>query len=402
MFVGTFEIGAELFSFGASRYLELARWFPSVLAFGGYGNEREARVMCRTLMAKTSDERDWLEDRRGWRQYFDIEVPRNPVLIELGGAITILDSDGGGYIDATIRDHGLAPGWHAAHVHVIDKKDLIRHKRALLQESSWTMAGRARLARRAKRLGIRLGPPVRVPVRIIGDSEKVGIISDVDDTIVVTDVPRPLLAARNAFVTRPSDRKPVPGMAHFLQSLRVVALRAAGTRTPGWLSTRADEPVASIPPPAIYLSTGAWNTAPMLRKFLRHMGFPLGTVLLRPWGITDTGFPPSGIEHKLGQFARLTEMVPHVKWLLLGDDGQHDPLIFTKIGEQYPDRVAGVFLHCLSKREHVLAHGSLQPMEQTPQMPPGIPVVLGDDGFTLTEKIHSEQFEAVLSNLLRS
>src|SRR5699024_12670084 len=50
-------------------------------------------------------------------------------------------------------------------------------------------------------------------VRIIGDDSTFGIISDIDDTVMVTSLPRPFLAAWNTFVLSEHARSPVAGMA---------------------------------------------------------------------------------------------------------------------------------------------------------------------------------------------
>ena len=50
-------------------------------------------------------------------------------------------------------------------------------------------------------------------VRIVGPGTRLGLVSDIDDTVIVTMLPRPLVAFRNAFLLRESARTPVPGMA---------------------------------------------------------------------------------------------------------------------------------------------------------------------------------------------
>ena len=54
---------------------------------------------------------------------------------------------------------------------------------------------------------------VRASVRVIGPRTRVGLVSDLDDTVIVTMLPQPLVAFRNAFLLRESARTPVPGMA---------------------------------------------------------------------------------------------------------------------------------------------------------------------------------------------
>ena len=153
-----------------------------------------------------------------------------------------------------------------------------------------------------------------MPVLVVGTTVTHGIISDIDDTVLSTSLPRPMIAAWNTFMRSEGARRPVPGMATMYREL---------------LAEHPDAPV-------IYLSTGAWNTAPLLTRFLRRSGFPAGPMLLTDWGPTNTGWFRSGQEHKHAQLHRLARELPHVKWLLVGDDGQHDPKIYTEFTAPAP------------------------------------------------------------------
>ena len=53
----------------------------------------------------------------------------------------------------------------------------------------------------------------------MGDEESIGVISDIDDTVLVTALPRPFLAFWNTFVRHEESRRPVPGMAELYRTL---------------------------------------------------------------------------------------------------------------------------------------------------------------------------------------
>ena len=343
----------------AVRYLDWGRWYPDMLGYGGYGSTDAARIMGRVLMTRKDDQRAWLGGKAGWHQYVDVHVAGQPVLVRLGDSTAILESDEGGYIDVRIYGHGLKPGWHHAQMQVINRSDWKR-------SADKSLAG-------LRAAGVRLGKPRSFPVRIIGPDETVGVISDVDDTIMVTMMPRPLQAAKAAFLEKADSRQPVPGMAKLLSRLGQTNV---GTEAPS---------------PVIYLSTGAWNVAPTLRRFLHVHGYPRGGLLLRPWGLNASGLAPSGTKHKVTQFERLTDLLPHVRWYLLGDDGQHDPATFTTIARRYPDRVAGIFIRNLSGAEHVLQHGSASPRHALGDIPGHIPVFTGADGHELARAFTAQR-----------
>lgn len=370
-----------------SRYLKAARWKPAITSLGGYGSETEARVLGRVLMTLRGSERSWLIEKRGWRQFFDTQVPREPVLIKLGKTVQVLRTDSGGYIDATLCGHGLKSGWHDAEIYLIHRSDLRGHERELAKTKDGI-----ELARLGLELGIRLTRPTRIPVRILGSEETVGIVSDVDDTVMVSMVPHKLLALRYAFVDKVSSRQTVPGMSHFLRALRRDIPRLGPPES------------KQVRVPLMFLSTGAWNTITVLRHFLRSRNFPRATILLRPWGMSAQGLPSRGPAFKRKELERLVGMFPQVRWILIGDNGQHDPEIFTAFAKSHPGAVAAVAIRTLLPFQHISAHGS--PAERTSlqvsDLPPGLPVIFGSDGYHLLREAQTTRFRAQLSRRLRT
>ncbi|NKX51942.1 App1 family protein, partial [Arthrobacter deserti] len=162
-----------------------------------------------------------------------------------------------------------------------------------------------------------------------------GVVSDVDDTVMVTALPRPFLAAWNTFVLDEHARTPTPGMA--------VLLERIARCHPG--------------SPVLYLSTGAWNVAQTLTRFLSRNLYPDGPLLLTDWGPTHDRWFRSGQQHKHAELIRLAEEFPQVKWLLIGDDGQHDEAIYADFAQRFPDRVAAIAIRQPSASEAVFAGG---------------------------------------------
>ncbi|HBS76090.1 MAG TPA: ACP synthase, partial [Microbacterium sp.] len=109
--------------------------------------------------------------------------------------------------------------------------------------------------------------------------------------------------------------------------------------------------------PVVYLSTGAWNIAPTLMRFLRRHLYPPGATLLTDWGPTHDRWFRSGQLHKSENLRRLAAEFPDITWLLIGDDGQHDDEIYTRFASEHPGNVAAVAIRRLSPTEAVLAGG---------------------------------------------
>jgi phosphatidate phosphatase APP1 len=266
---------------------------------------------------------------RGWRSFVTAPVANARVRVRLGGpggAEHEVVSDRSGYVDAVVP-HDLPPGWHELSLQVEDRD------------------------------------PVPARVRVVPAAPALGLVSDIDDTVMVTSLPRPLIAAWNTFVVHEHARRAVPGMAAMYR--RVLAEHGDG--------------------PVVYLSTGAWNVAPTLARFLERHGYPPGPLLLTDWGPTNSGWFRSGREHKRAALERLTEELPQVRWLLVGDDGQHDPQLYTGMARHRRERVAAIAIRRLSPTEQLLAHGTPAPVSGTEDA--GVPVVAGPDGSALEPRV---------------
>ena len=150
---------------------------------------------------------------------------------------------------------------------------------------------------------------------IVDEDVDFGMVSDIDDTVMVTALPRPFLAAWNTFVLDEHARTPVAGMAVLYERL-----------------TRAHPGI-----PVIYLSTGAWNVVPDPRAGSSAATCTrAGTLLLTDWGPTHDRWFRSGREHKRSNLRGSPREFPTMRWLLVGDDGQHDPRALRRLRRRAP------------------------------------------------------------------
>ena len=133
---------------------------------------------------------------------------------------------------------------------------------------------------------------------------------------MVTALPRPFLALWNTFVLNERARMATPGMAVLLDRLKV------------------EHPEA----PVIYLSTGPWNAAPTLARFIARNLYPSGALLLTDWGLTHDRWFRSGQEHKRRNLELLAQEFPNMRWLLFGDNGQHDEEIYSGFAQKHRTR----------------------------------------------------------------
>jgi phosphatidate phosphatase APP1 len=271
----------------------------TIVPYTGYGATGWTRVLGRVVLARADGAARQRADKvRGWRSFFSIPVSDVEVTVSAGGMEQRVSPNRGGVVDSRVETD-LAPGWHTITLRTDDTE------------------------------------PVSSPVFIVDPATRFGIVSDIDDTVMVTALPRPFLAAWNTFVLDEHARTPVAGMAVLYERLR------------------REHPAS----PVIYLSTGAWNVAPTLTRFLDRNLYPAGALLLTDWGPTHDRWFRSGQEHKRTSLARFAAEFPELKWLLIGDDGQHDEALYGEFAAAHPQNVAAVAIRQLSTGEAVLAGG---------------------------------------------
>ena len=231
---------------------------------------------------------------------------RAKVLITVGDARCRSRSDRGGYLDHRVVQHDLAPGWRTI---------------SLRTEHS---------------------APVDCDVPVVGPDAEFGLVSDIDDTVLTTWLPRPMIAAWNSFVRDESNRQSIPGMARFYHQ---------------YLNAHPGAPM-------IFLSTGAWNTYDFLTRFLQRTITPGGRCC-SPIGARPT---PAGSARAWSTSAPACSawplIFPTLDWLLVGDDGQHDPEIYAEFAHTHPTTWRRWRSAQLSPAEQVLAHGTNMPLDE--------------------------------------
>jgi phosphatidate phosphatase APP1 len=304
------------------------RWnfIPQTIAYQGYGSTEWVRVLGRVVLTTkpapgSKAERaaqNGNQNIRGWRAFTSVPIQFTEVEIEIDGMTTRAQADRGGLVD-TVVPVSLTPGWHTA---------------VLRAEGT---------------------EPAKASVFVISPETTLGIVSDIDDTVMVTALPRPFLALWNTFVLNERARMATPGMPVLMDRLKIRYPEA----------------------PVIYLSTGPWNAAPTLARFLTRNMYPSGALLLTDWGLTHDRWFRSGQEHKRRNLELLAQEFPNMRWLLFGDNGQHDEEIYSHFAQQHAEHVAAICIRQLSASEAVLAGGHSETGDHTGS---AVPWIYSPDG----------------------
>jgi phosphatidate phosphatase APP1 len=147
-----------------------------------------------------------------------------------------------------------------------------------------------------------------------------GVISDIDDTIVRTNATS-LLGMARSITRNAAARLPFEGVKDLYRALHVERN------------------------PIFYVSSSPWNLYDLLHDYMDINGIPHGPMFLQDWGIEETVLVlASHTEHKLAQIQSLVDYYPDLKFVLIGDSGQHDPEIYLRVIQTHADRILAAFI----------------------------------------------------------
>ncbi|MGD9619539.1 MAG: App1 family protein [Mycolicibacterium sp.] len=151
------------------------------------------------------------------------------------------------------------------------------------------------------------------------------VISDIDDTILLTGLTEGVAMVTRTLLREADQRTAIAGMAALYRGLARGVPTRGGNRRPA--------------PTFFYVSTGSWSFYPMLQEFVGLRGFPQGPMFLTDWGPTERYLRRSGAEHKRTAIRRLFQAYPSMRFVLIGDSGQRDPLTYEEMAREFPGRV---------------------------------------------------------------
>ncbi len=163
------------------------------------------------------------------------------------------------------------------------------------------------------------------PVLQVDARAQYGVISDIDDTVLHSSILDWKTAAQLAFLHNARTRKPLLGVAALYQALQ------RGTRGKG-------------ANPFFYVSNSPWNLYDLLEDFLELNGIPYGPISLRRLGLDEHETMGPGDGQKFERVRDLMQRYPTLRWVLLGDSGQADAEVYSRIVEEFGNRVIAIYI----------------------------------------------------------
>lgn len=276
-----------------------------VYPYRGFGTKDQVWLFGRILVDRglehaTEDDSLWKNFRMSVKRFASDEIPGVRVRVRFGDAEEEVLSDTEGYYTSKIEPIDLPDStklWHPVEVTLVDPLD-----------------------------------PRKDRLRAIGEAQipspacDIGIISDVDDTVIRTEATSALTMLRLTLFHNAHSRTPFAGVSAFYRALQVGASRQEMR-------------------PFFYVSSSPWNLYDLLVDIFDLQDLPAGTFFLRDLGFDESKFVKSKHDaHKLAEIERVMTVYPDMQFVLIGDSGQRDPEIYQQVVADFPGRVKVIYI----------------------------------------------------------
>lgn len=164
-----------------------------------------------------------------------------------------------------------------------------------------------------------------------------GIISDIDDTFLVSYTLNPLKKLYHLLFKNVNSRKVFEDVVPHFQ-----ALSTAGRSGNGELNA------------FFYVSSSEWNLYRFLVTFTEIHQLPKAVLLLKDIKTSLTNFfwtGRGGHNHKFEKIKHILEFYPNLEYVLIGDDSQHDPYLYEAISKIFPLTVKAIYIRQTGKHQ---------------------------------------------------
>lgn len=274
-----------------------------VLPYRGFANQQNAYIEGRVLEPKVIAEA--LKETSSMQNFWNMlkqlesdEVAFCPIQISLNGQTYQVQADEEGYFRLTMPVQKAAvEQWLTTQIIIPDSY----------------------LPKRSRNQG-------KGEVFQLHPEAKLGLISDLDDTVLKSYVDSPLRGATELLFKNAATRESFEGVGELYQKFY------NGSKT-------------GLTQPVFYLSSSPWNLYDFLCDFLARNGLPKGPLFLKDYGFDKDKFFSAGHRsHKYAYIQKLCDVYPNMSFILVGDSTQHDASVYTWSVEHLVGRIAAVYI----------------------------------------------------------
>lgn len=286
------------------RKLNLGLNRPITLhAYRGFGKKDylylRGRVLVERFIENRPEDSDWLDFKNSIKRLLSIEIRDAEISIEFGENQFRVKTDKEGFftIDQTLPQPFVTDkNWESATVK--------------LESVPWRSVNQTYEA-----------------AVLMDQSSSFGIISDIDDTILKTDV--------NASM----------GFKMFyLTFFKGASKRVAFDGVGAFFSALHKGPTKKEHNPILLVSKSPWNLYDLLVDFLSINKVPKAPMMLRDYGLPYEQEETRGKQHKFLFIKKIFEVYADQQFVLVGDSGEKDLDLYIQISQLFPNRVLAIFI----------------------------------------------------------
>ena len=160
----------------------------------------------------------------------------------------------------------------------------------------------------------------------------IGVISDFDDTVVVSDVTSKGKLIYNTFFKNYKEREIVTQVEKKIKKILK--------------SNKLQDDVALF-----FISGSPHQLNNNIKNFLEYHHFQKTAILTKKIHGEDKDSLHASIAYKYDKIVRLIEIYPQVKWVLFGDSGEKDAEIYLKVLKNYPKSVEDIYIRDVESKK---------------------------------------------------
>lgn len=258
--------------------------------------QRSVNVFGRLLMARSIsepsvDDNLWTNFRRSLKRWMTSECPYIKLRVECGAAVSKVVTDREGYFNLDLKNVG----------------DGLVKILVLEDDGLNTQVGESAV--------------------LVNDvTPELIILSDVDDTIFVSNTAKMISMMKTSLFGNADTREIFDGVAELYRKLRLGA------------DGKGVNPFA-------YVTSSPWNLHAVIERVFEINEIPAGSMFMTDWGLDESKWlKQSNHEHKLEAIQQYLSWYPFGDIILFGDSSQHDAEIYLEVLEEYGDRVKAVLI----------------------------------------------------------
>ena len=178
---------------------------------------------------------------------------------------------------------------------------------------------------------------------------KVGVISDIDDTFLVSHSGNFFKKLYILLFKNINKRKVFEDVVPHYQAL-----------------SRAGQEHETASNSFFYVSSSEWNLYEFIDSFTRLHNLPKAVIKLKKIkkGISDFLFTGRGShDHKFEKIKDIIMFYPNLEYVLLGDDSQKDPYLYERIVKIFPQNIKAIYIRQTSRRKKTKTETILKNIE---------------------------------------